>query len=127
MSRGELSSNEVAIKQLFLTNSEQPGNDDALVDFIHEASMLHTLRDHPCLVRLFGIAVIDNVCCMITEFCSGGSLWSSVLHYVGDSDEQVGTGSGSGIPPWRATPCPMLRHFPARPHHQTTLFLPPGT
>ncbi|CAE8624171.1 unnamed protein product [Polarella glacialis] len=73
--RGEWKGKEVCIKQILL--GKKITSHKHQVAFSREVSVLSKLK-HPHLLELFGVC-FGNKLCVITEFCSGGSLFE-LLH-----------------------------------------------
>lgn len=107
---------------------------EVLRAFIQEARVLYSLRRHPNLLRCLGVAIMPPAACLVTEYCSGGSLFEVLRaaregegetgettgaaaeaegeahDAVADADVAAG-GSSSGSPRWRRA---LLASYPAR-------------
>jgi serine/threonine protein kinase len=74
--RGMWRDSDVAVKQLVFSHNLPPDlAEKEMETFLAEAAILKNLRPHANVLLFYGITPIPNLC-IVTEFLSGGSLWS---------------------------------------------------
>jgi serine/threonine protein kinase len=74
---GSYKGRAVAVKLIFMI--ELAPKDVA--SFIEEASHLHSLRNHPNVVKLFGVCIRPPGLALVMELCNYGSLYDVRSHF----------------------------------------------
>jgi len=75
---------DVAVKQM---NAEIAKDEKALSDFYREAELLSRLRPHPNVILFIGVT--QSPLAIVTEFCSGGSLFDMICEGRDFSMKQI--------------------------------------
>lgn len=81
--RGRYMDADVAIKFLFCIELTP----ERVVAFCHEATILNSLQ-HPNVVKCHGVSVMPPALCLVTEFCTFGSLFD-FLHSVDTASDSA--------------------------------------
>jgi len=82
--KGKWRAMDVAVKQM---NEEIAQDEKALSDFYREAELLSKLRPHPNVILFIGVT--QRPLAIVTEFCSGGSLFDLICEGRSFSISQI--------------------------------------